>query len=241
MPGDALAGRTALVTGASRGIGLACASALADAGARVALLARSREELARHAATLGGGAVAIACDLGDAAAIHAALDELRDAFGADAPDILVNNAGVFQIAPAEDTTPDRFAHTLAVNLAAPFTFVYGVLGGMRRRGAGHVVTIGSVADAHPFPGNAAYAASKYGLRGLHEVLREELRGTGVRTTLVSPGPVDTTLWSAENLAARTRPPSPDHMLDASAVADAVLFAVTRPPRVNVDELRLSRS
>ena len=112
---------------------------------------------------------------------------------------------------------------------------------MRERGTGHVLSIGSIADRSAFAGNAAYAASKYGLRALHEVLRAELRGTGVRATLVSPGPVDTELWD---------PIDPDRqpgftprasMLAPLDVADAVLYALSAPADVNVDELRLSHS
>jgi NADP-dependent 3-hydroxy acid dehydrogenase YdfG len=236
-----LGGRTAVVTGASRGIGLACASALAGAGARVALVARSGADLQRHAAELGGDAIGICCDVGDAAAVDRALKELRDRLGDGAPDILVNNAGSFAVEPLETTSPETFARTLGVNLAAPFLFVHALVPAMKARGRGHVVTVGSIADHVAFPGNSAYAASKYGLRGLHEVLRLETRGTGVRSTLVSPGPVDTDLWSPANLAARANAPSRDQMLDPSAVAAAVLYAVSQPDGVNVDELRLSHS
>ena len=237
----ALGGRTAVVTGASRGIGLACASALAGAGARVALVARSAADLERHAATLGGDAIGVRCDVGDPASVDRALRELRDRLGDGAPDILINNAGYFAVESLERTSPETFAHTLGVNLAGPFLFVHALVPGMKARGRGHVVTVGSIADHVAFPGNAAYAASKYGLRGLHEVLRVEMRGTGVRTTLVSPGPVDTDLWSADKLAARAGAPSRDQMLDAAAVAAAVLYAVSQPDSVNVDELRLSHS
>jgi NADP-dependent 3-hydroxy acid dehydrogenase YdfG len=236
-----LHGRTAIVTGASRGIGLACAAALADAGARVALVARSSADLALHAAEIGGGAVAVTCDVGDAAAVEGALRELHDRLGADAADILVNNAGYFVVEPLALTSPESFARTVGVNLAGPFLFARALVPGMKARQRGHVVTIGSIADHVAFSGNAAYSASKYGLRGLHEVMRTELRGTGVRTTLVSPGPVDTELWSPANLSARDAVPSRDRMLDAQAVADAVLYAVSQPATVNVDELRLSRS
>jgi NADP-dependent 3-hydroxy acid dehydrogenase YdfG len=104
-----------------------------------------------------------------------------------------------------------------------------------------VVTIGSIADRVVFPDNGAYAASKFGLRALHEVMRAELRGSGVRATLVSPGPVDTPLWDPIGPDARPGFTPRAAMLAADAVADAILYAVTRPPSVNVDELRLTRS
>ena len=235
-----LAGRTALVTGASRGIGAAIARRLARGGARVALVARGERALEALAAELGNGAVAAACDLhlpGAADVVQAALDGL----GADSPDILVNNAGAFLIAPVHETSVDVFRETLEINLTAPFAFVRAFLPEMRRRGAGHLVTIGSIADRATFPGNAAYAAGKHGLRALHEVLRAELRGSGVRVSLVSPGPVDTGLWDAVDPDGREGFTPRAQMLAPDAVADAVGYVVTAPPQLNVDELRLSRS
>jgi NADP-dependent 3-hydroxy acid dehydrogenase YdfG len=235
-----LAGRTALVTGASRGIGAAVARRLAADGARVALLARSERALRALAAELGGGAAAITCDIrlpGAADVAQAALE----AVGVDRPDILVNNAGAFFVTPAHETAVEAFRETLEVNLTAPFSFVRAFLPAMRQAGAGHVVTVGSIADRVAFPGNAAYAASKFGLRALHEVLRAELKGTGVRVSLVSPGPVNTTLWDTVDPAARVGHTPRAEMLSADAVADAVHYVVVVPSSVNVDELRLSRS
>ena len=235
-----LEGRTALVTGASRGIGAAVARRLAREGARVALVARSERALELLADELGNGALAAACDLhlpGAADVIQAALDDL----GADSPDILVNNAGAFLVAPAHETTVDVFRETLELNLTAPFAFVRAFLPEMRRRGLGHIVTIGSIADRMIFPGNAAYAASKHGLRALHEVLRAELRGSGVRTSLVSPGPVDTGLWDSVDPDGRAGFTPRAQMLDADAVADAVTYVLTAPAQLNVDELLLSLS
>jgi NADP-dependent 3-hydroxy acid dehydrogenase YdfG len=103
------------------------------------------------------------------------------------------------------------------------------------------VTIGSIADRVAFSGNAAYAASKFGLRGLHEVLRAELKGTGVRASLVSPGPVDTPLWDAIDSKDRDGHTPRAEMLPADALADAVHYVVSAPASVNVDELRLSRT
>ena len=235
-----LAGRTALVTGASRGIGRAAAIRLAAAGARVALLARSGDALASAAAEIGGGALAIPCDVTRPEAVESAARRAMEAFG-DVPDILVNNAGLFHLQPVEQTTPLDFARTLETNLVAPFLFVRAFLGAMRGRASGHIVTIGSIADRLTFQENGAYAASKYGLRALHEVLRAELRGSGVRATLVSPGPVDTPLWDPVAPDTRLGFTARSAMLSPDAVADAIVYAVTCPAAVNIDELRLSRT
>ena len=235
-----LAGRTALVTGASRGIGQAVAARLAAAGARVALLGRSVEALARVASSLGAGAVAIPCDVTRPGDVEDATARVTDAFRG-APDILVNNAGLFHLQRVEETMPLDFARTLETNLIAPFRFVRAFLGAMRERASGHVVTVGSIADRATFPENGAYAASKHGLRALHEVMRAELLGSGVRATLVSPGPVDTPLWDPIDPGSRPGFTPRSAMLPATAVADAILYALTCPPSVNVDELRLTRA
>jgi NADP-dependent 3-hydroxy acid dehydrogenase YdfG len=235
-----LQGRRALVTGASRGIGAAVARRLAASGARVALLARSKETLRALAQQIGGGAVGLACDVRDTATLARALDQLPDLIGG-APEIVVNNAGAFFITPVEGTSVEAFSATLAVNLTAPFAVVHALLPSMRASGTGHIVNIGSIADRATFPGNGAYAASKFGLRALHEVLRAELRGSGIRASLISPGPVDTELWNAIDPDRQPGFTPRAEMLDADAVAEAVHFVVTARADLNVDELRVSRS
>jgi NADP-dependent 3-hydroxy acid dehydrogenase YdfG len=239
-----LAGRSALVTGASRGIGLATARALAGAGARVALLARTADALeaaARAIATdTGADALPVPCDVRDGDAVDAALAVVGEWCGGPL-DLLVNNAGIFELAAVAATEPARFLATLDANLVAPFRLTRAVLPAMLARGAGHIVTVGSIADRLAFPENGAYAASKFGLRGLHEVLRAELRGSGVRVSLVSPGPVDTPLWDAVDPDTRPGFTPRAAMLGADAVAAAILYVVTAPAAVNVDELRLTRA
>lgn len=237
----ALAGRTALVTGASRGIGAATARALAAAGARVALVARSESALRTLASEIGGHAVVLTCDLTDATATGHAAAAARSALG-DAPDILVSNAGIFELAPIAEMSLDVFERTVETNLVAPFVLLRAFLPRMRARGSGHVVTVGSIADRTVYPENGAYSAAKYGARAMHEVLRAETRGSGVRATLVSPGPVNTRLWD-DVLAhgAERQLPTRDVMLDPDAVANAVLYTVTRDAAVNIDELRLSHA
>jgi len=235
-----LAGRSAVVSGASRGIGLAIAQVFVANGARVAMLARGAQALQAAADAIGANAIPVVCDAADADAVTRAAGQVQDRFGG-APDLLVNNAGLFELARVAETAPANFARALDVNLVAPFLLVHALLPGMQARRSGHVISIGSIADRATFPENGAYAASKYGLRALHEVLRAELRGTGVRTTLVSPGPVNTSLWDAIDPDSRTGFTRRDQMLGAESVAAAVLYAATQPASVNVDELRLSRS
>jgi NAD(P)-dependent dehydrogenase (short-subunit alcohol dehydrogenase family) len=157
---------------------------------------------------------------------------------AGVPDIVVSNAGGFLLSPLESTTPAQFDALVALNLRAAFVLARALLPRQRGAGGGAYITVGSVADHIGFPDNAAYAATKYGLRGLHETLVSEYRGSGVRLTLVSPGPTDTAAWE---------PFDPDHrpgflsraaMLRPSDVAEAIVFVATRPAHVAIDWLRL---
>lgn len=235
-----LAGRTAVVTGASRGIGAAIASALTGQGARVVLVARNEARLKEQAKRLKGS-IAVICDITDPASVDRAADAIRKGLDG-APDILVNNAGIFSVAAVEDTKVETFADTINTNLVGPFLFARAFIGAMRERKTGHIVTIGSVADRAIFAGNAAYSAAKFGVRALHEVMRTELRGTGVRATLISPAATATDIWESVAIAdAGTRPAGKAAMLDPEDVVAAVMYALTQPERVNVDELRLSRS
>jgi len=227
---SALTGRVAVVTGASRGIGAATAAALAGDGARVVRLARSLQE------RRDGQSLDLRCDVTDAAQVRAAADLVQAEWGP--PDILVNNAGAFHLAPFEETTTADFDAQLAANLRGPWLVAKAFVPMMRAGTGGLVVTVGSVADHAAFPGNAAYAATKFGVRGLHETLVAEYRGTGVRFTLVSPGPTDTAAWDAVDPDSREGFTPRARMLRPGDVAAAVVFAATRPPHVQLDWLRL---
>jgi NAD(P)-dependent dehydrogenase (short-subunit alcohol dehydrogenase family) len=224
-----LTGRVALVTGASRGIGAAVADTLQHAGARVVRVARSLPD--REAS----GRLDCRADLTDPGQVDALAARVLDSWGP--PDVLVNNAGGFLLAPLERTAPADFDAQLAVNLRAPFLVARAFLPAMRARG-GQLVTIGSIADHHAFPENAAYAAAKFGLRGLHEVLRAEYRATGVRCTLVSPGPTDTPVWDPVDPDNRPGFVPRHAMLRPADVADAVLWVATRPVHVDVECVRM---
>ena len=230
MSDAALAGKIAVVTGASRGIGLAVAGAVHGAGAHVVRLARSLADASADRR------MDLRCDVADPAAVDRAMARILGALGV--PDILVNNAGLFFIKPAQEIEPEEFQRTLTVNLTGAFLVARALIPRMVGRGSGHIVTIGSVSDHVAYSGSAAYAASKYGLRGLHEVLRVELSRTGVRTTIVSPGPVNTDIWDPIDPDSKPGFTKRSAMLCAEDVAAATLYAVTQPPRVDVTEIRL---
>ena len=226
-----LAGQVAVVTGASRGIGAAVATTLAGAGATVARLARSLPD-ADHEPWYD-----LTCDVTDPILLERALQSVLSELGP--PHILVNNAGGFLLKPFEQTSTAEFDAQVALNLRAPFAVARGLLPAMRSAGRGLLVTIGSIADHVAFPDNSAYSASKYGLRGLHEVLAAEYRGTGVRCTLVSPGPTDTDVWDPVNPDEREGFLSRAQMLRPEDVADAVLYVATRPPHVAIESIRIN--
>jgi len=235
---DALRGATALVTGASRGIGARVVERLAEAGARVWAMARSAEVLRDLAQRTG--AEPLPADLTDDASVWDALDRLQEHLGGP-PSIVVNAAGVFGLAPLASETVNAFDAHLAVNLRGTFLVVRILLPGMLARGDGLVVNVGSVAGRVPMAGNAAYAASKFGLRGLHGVLVEETRGTGVRATLLEPAATDTPLWDPLDPDADPALPDRAAMLTPDDVAEAVLFLATRPPRVRIPLLQIEHS
>lgn len=230
MSPGVLTGKVALVTGASRGIGLAVADALRAAGAHVARLARSLSDAS------GDRLTDVRCDVTRPADVERAVGRVVGELGV--PDALVNNAGIFFVKPLEQTSADDFTAALATNLTGPFLLARALVPRMVERGSGHLVTIGSISDYIAFPGSTAYAATKFGVRGMHEVIRAETARSGVRTTLISPGPVDTDIWDAVDPDAKPGFTKRKDMLRVEDIAEAVLFAVTRPARVAITEIRL---
>jgi len=191
---DSLAGRVALVTGSSRGIGEAIALELAAAGAAVVVNSRSRERaepVARAIESGGGRAIAVAADVCDAtqvaALVRAAVDELGGV------DILVNNAGAGFIAPSEELAEAEWRRLIELDLTAPVLCAQAAARHMLAAGGGVIVNIASALGHTAMPGRAAYTAAKHGLVGLTKVLGIEWADRGVRCVAVSPGYVATEL------------------------------------------------
>ena len=233
-----LAGQSALVTGASRGIGRVVAESLAESGARVWCMARSEGAVTELASRIGGEA--LVADITDDVAVWAAIDDMTISLGGP-PDIVVNSAGVFGIATSAKETVQGFDQRIAVNLRGTFLVNRALLPAMLERGSGLIINLGSVAGRKAYKGNASYSASKFGLRGYHEVLLEELRGTGVRACLLEPAATDTPIWDELDPDQNPRLPNRDEMLRAEDVAEAALFVATRPASVTIPVLQIERA
>ena len=200
-----LAGRVAIVTGASRGIGAATAEAIAAAGAHVMLAARDGDALEARASTIrqaGGQATPVPADVSKAGDV----ERLFTAAGRKGSvTALVCAAGVLTSAPFAETTPDIWEETLAVNLTGAFLCCRAAFGPMLETGGGRIVTIASLSGVYAtekFPGLAAYNVSKYGVIGLTEAIAVEGKGHGISAICVSPGAVDTEMLRRANPALR---------------------------------------
>ncbi len=192
-----LAGRVALVTGASSGIGRAIAEALADAGARVVLVARRVPELdaTREAiAAQGGHAASLPCDLADPEALDACADRAPDAFGA--PDILVNAAGINVRKPMLDVTRDDWARVLRINLDVPFFLAQKLVPAMIGREWGRIINIASLQSVRAFANSGPYGASKGGVVQLTRAQAQAWSAQGVTANAIAPGFFATELTAA---------------------------------------------
>ncbi len=187
-----LKGAHVLITGGSRGIGAAMAREFARAGARVSLTARSTAAIEQLALEFGGQA--FTADLLDPASVDALVDDVEQAAGPI--DVLVNNAGLEGHAWFHDSDNDVNRQIIGLNLEAPIALTRNVLPGMIERGRGHLVFTSSLAGTGGFPGLSVYGATKAGLTNFVAALRMELAGTGINTTIVAPGPVDTEMWDS---------------------------------------------
>jgi len=186
------AGKSVLITGGSRGLGLAIARQMAEEGGRVALLARDEEELRRacqELRALGGEALAVPCDLLDRGQSLGAIETVVDRFGAI--DVLINNAGIIEIGPLENMRRGDFEKSMQLHFWAPFNLIRQAVPHMQRAGGGRIVNISSIGGKVAVPHLAPYSASKFALVGLSDAFRAELACDGIYVTTVTPGTMRT--------------------------------------------------
>ncbi|MFE9249605.1 SDR family oxidoreductase [Streptomyces sp. NPDC007088] len=243
-PGRELAGSTALVTGASSGIGEVTARALADRGARVALVARRADRLADLVTRIegdGGAALAIPADLSDPEGAAGAVTRATEHFGA--LDLVVNNAGYGARRAVEESDPADWEKMIALNLGAVLHVSRAALPHLLRaaesgpRGVADLVNIASVAGRVPRKNNSVYSATKHAVVSFSESLRQEVTTRRVRVGLVEPGMTETEMTrGGQSTAGRGMPPQ--DWLHARDVARAIVFMVTQPPHAAVNELLL---
>ena len=218
MPSTArsLSGQVAVVTGAGRGIGAALARGLALQGASVAVVDLDGAAAQRVAAEIGQAALPLALDVCDRPAFTALLDDVEQRLGP--LDILINNAGIMPLGPFELEHDATTVRQLEVNLHAVIHGTREAVGRMRPRGSGHIVNVASSAGRTGFPGGATYSACKFGVVGLSEAVRAELRGTGVELTVVLPGLVHTELAAGVPDARSVRRVTPEEVAEATVQA-----------------------
>ena len=190
MTGGRLSGKTAIVTGSTKGIGFGIARAFVREGARVIVNSRSAEDCARVARDLGSSAVAMAADLSRSDEVRRLAKESLAAFGGTV-DILVNNAGQPRVAPSESLAESDYRYTLDLNLNGCFLLTQEVVHGMLAAGSGNVIHVSSMNGTVPFPQRLAYCVSKAGLNMMTKVMAIEWAARGVRVNAIAPGYVQT--------------------------------------------------
>lgn len=225
-----LEGKTAVVTGASRGIGRAIAAELASLGSRLVISARRADalEAARQELERSGAEVrAVPADVRDRRQCDRLIHDALDACGQ--VDILVNNAGVGHFAPLHELGDDDWERVIATNLRSVFYCSRAVIPHMLERRTGHIINISSLAGKNGIPGGGVYCASKFGVMGLTYSMAEELRGYGIRVAVVCPGSV---LTEFSPHAGK----DPKKMLQPADVARVVGMLVTQAPESFVSEV-----
>ncbi|MFE0478008.1 SDR family NAD(P)-dependent oxidoreductase [Streptomyces sp. NPDC058947] len=241
----ALTGTTALVTGASGGIGAATALSLAAQGANVALAARRKDrldELVERITADGGTALAIETDITDRTQATTMVEQTVAAFGG--LDTLVNNAGVMLLGPAESAPIEEWDRMIALNVQGLLYATHAALPHLLAaaegpRATADIVNISSLAGRVPIAGSAVYSLTKHGIGAFTEALRQEVTGRHVRVSLIEPGPVATELFThirPEILEAGKDAYANATLLHAEDIADTITYVVTRPARVVMSEL-----
>jgi 3-oxoacyl-[acyl-carrier protein] reductase len=237
-----LSGSVALVTGASSGLGRATAHALVHAGARVALVARSADDLAAVAnklGGLGGRALAVPCDLGDARALEDAVARVRGELGPIR--VLVNAAATDAPGPVTELRVEAWDRVMAVNLRAVFVLCRLAVPDMVAAGQGTIVNVSSVAGRRGWANASAYCSSKFALTGFTQALGAEVRAHGVRACVVYPGAMATHwgTWASEDRSRQDAARNPREALPPERVGEFIAWIAAAPPELVLDEVTVT--
>lgn len=226
-----ITGKTAIITGASSGIGAKVAEHLASEGANVVLAARRKEKLETVVKDINragnGRALAIVTDVSNRLDVEDTVEKAKEAFGEI--DIYVNNAGLMLSSVVQEGNVEAWDQMIDVNIKGVLYGINAVLPGMKARSTGHIINISSVSGHEVTKASTVYSATKFAARALSMGLEKELARTGVRVTNISPGMVDTDLSSNRN--SKDRKP-----LETDDIARAIVYAVKQPNYVNVNEI-----
>jgi ribitol 2-dehydrogenase len=231
-----LSGKVAVVTGASSGIGLATARALADAGALLVLAARSTERLEQAARDLGGAATALPTDVTSTREVDHLIDKAIDLHGRI--DIVIANAGVYVGGDFVANDLTQLLRLLDTNVGGVMRTIHAALKHMIDAGTGDIVVTSSVSGHQAIHWEPVYSASKHAVQALTHGLRRQLIETGVRIGAVAPGVVLNDLWQVNDAAAVADGVAGGTGLTSEDVADAVLYMLTRPRHINIRDLVL---
>ncbi|MGE4294754.1 MAG: SDR family NAD(P)-dependent oxidoreductase [Campylobacterales bacterium] len=227
-----LKNKTALITGATSGIGKACALALDALGVKLILTGRSQEKLAALCNELKTPAEPIELDVRDRAGVEAKLADLN-------VDILINNAGLaLGLEPIDQGSADQWEEMIDANLKGLLFVSRAVIPGMRARNQGHIVNLGSIAGRMEYPGGNVYCATKHAVHSLSHSMNIDLAGTAIRVSNIAPGAVETefsnTRFSGDLDRAKTVYAGYEP-LRAEDIADLIVYVLNAPPHVNIQD------
>ena len=233
-------GKIVVITGASSGLGEAAARHLASLGASVVLGARRVERinsLAGDVIARGGKALAIETDVTKFDQMRRLVDSALHAYGRI--DVFINNAGLMPQSPLDRLKVDDWSRTIDVNIKGVLHGIGAVLPAMQRQKSGHIINVSSVAGHKVRPGGVVYAATKHAVRVISEGLRQEVKPYDIRTTVISPGAVDTELTDSiteSDVAANIKAFYAQVAIPADSFARAVAFAISQPAEVDINEI-----
>ena len=231
-------GKVVVITGASSGLGAETARHLAQAGAKLVLGARRRDRLEALADELGmGHEIAVETDVTDREQVKALVDHAVKMYGR--LDVILNNAGLMPLSPLELLRFDEWDQMIDVNIKGVLYGIGAALPYMKEQKSGQIINVSSVAGHKINPGGAVYSATKYAVRVISEALRQEVKPYNIRTTVISPGAVDTELpqsVGAEGVSEAVSELYQENAIPASSFARCVLFAMSQPDEVDINEI-----